>query len=169
MALQPRIDPLVTELVNGCSHDEQDVRDAMSNALGQVIRSGGGNMTPPARSAVAGLVRATLEEPSKESFNNGIARTLAGMLLHRMSEADPLIQMLLEGKASPLSSVSILECLETAPSQLYESNPSRVTSRILKNVVNEHPGVARPAREARELLKKTQPWSEDEDVQSRLA
>ena len=152
MSLQPRIDPLITELVNGCSHDEPDVRDAMSNALGQVVRSGGANMTPPARTAVAGLVRATLEEPGKEAFNNGIARTLAGMLLHRMNEAEALIQMLLEGKATPLSSTAIVECLETAPSQLYETNSSRITSRILKNVVNEHPGVARPAREARELL-----------------
>ena len=168
MGLQPRIDSLISELVNGASHDEQDVRDAMMSALSAVIASGGNNMGTAARLAVAELVRASLEEASREARNGSIARTIAAMLRHGMSEATPIVVSLLEDKATPLRSVSILECLEIAPKQLYDQvPPTRVVSRILESIVNEHPGIARPAREAKEMLKKTEPWLDDDEVQAR--
>lgn len=169
MGLQPRIDPLITELVNGASHDEQEVREAMANALGLVILSGGQNIGPAARESIAELVRATLEEPGKENFNNAIARVLAAMVKHDMPQAEALVAMCVESKGTPISSVSLLQCLEMAPEQLYKHNPARVAQRVLKNIISDHPGTARPAREAKELLKKTEPWSLDEDLQAKLA
>ena len=169
MGLQPRVDPLIIELVNGASHDEQDIRDSMVNALSMVTISGGQNSGSAARQMIAELVQNTLQEPGKDYFNAAIARTLAAMLTHDMSQAEPLLASILEGKATPLSSMTILECVERAPEQLYQTGSSKVVSRILRNVINEHPGIARPAREARDLLKKTAPWSADDDVQVRLA
>lgn len=170
MGLQPRIDPLITELVNGAAHDEAEVRDAMVNALGAVVTSGGANMGPPSREAVANIVSQTLEEPGKEAFNAGVARILAGIVLHSMPQAEPMLSTVLETKASQFSSLCLLTCLENAPQQLYNIvPPSKVVGRILKNVISDAPGVARPAREARDLLKKIAPWSKDEDIQARLA
>lgn len=170
MGLQPRIDPLITELVNNASHEEQEVRDAMVNALGAVVASGGANMSPPARDLVANLITQTLEEPSKEAYNAGVARTLAAMVLHNMPQAEPMLSTVLETKATQFSAICLLTCLEIAPEQLYKiAPPSKVVGRILKNVISDAPGVARPAREARELLKKVAPWSEDEEIQARLA
>ena len=169
MGLQPRIDPLITELVNGCGHEEQEIRDSMANALAAVLLSGGKNVGPAAEVQVAELIRATMEEPSKEGFNNSISRCLAALLLHEKGHAEPLARNLWETPATPMTSSAILLCLEIAPEQLYKIDPSRMVSRILKNVINEHTGIARSAREARDLLKKTAPWSENEDVQSRVA
>jgi hypothetical protein len=170
MGLQPRIDPLITELVNGAGHEDAEVREAMVNALGAVVASGGANMGPAARDMVAHLVSQTMDEPGKEAFNAGIAKTLAGMVLHMMPQAEPPLTTVLETKASQFSAVCLVTCLEVAPEQLYKLvPPSKTVGRILKNVIADQPGVARPAREARELLKKTSPWSEDEEIQARLA
>lgn len=171
MSLQPRIDPLIAELVNGATgHEEQEVRDAMAGALWQVVLSGGKNIGSAAREQVAEIVRNTLAEPLKEGYNNSIAKTLAGMVLHEMPQAEALVATLLEGRASTVSTTALLQCVELAPEQLYKINsPMKVTTRILKSVINEHTGISRTAREARDLMKKTSPWSEDEEVQAKVA
>lgn len=169
MGLQPRIDPLVTELVNGCSHEEQEIRDSMASALAAVLLSGGKNVGPVAEGQVADLIRETLEQPSKEGFNSNVSKSLAALLLHAKGHAEPLTRGLWEMPATAMSSSAILLCLEIAPAQLYKIDPARTVSRVLKNVINEHTGIARSARDARDLLKKTAPWSQDDDVQNRLA
>lgn len=170
MGLQPRIDPLITELANGAGHDEAEVRDAMVNALGAVVASGGANMGPAARDLVANLVQNAADEPGMEAYNAAVARILAAMVQHSMTHAEPLLSMILETKASHFNSICLAACVERAPQQLYTmTSPSKVVGRILKNVISDVPGVTRPAREAREMLKKVSPWSEDEEIQARLA
>lgn len=169
MAHQPRIDPLITELINGSSHDEQDIREAMVNALGLVVQSGGANIGPAARDALADFLRISVEEPGRDNYNAAVARIVAGAVLHEMPQAATVVTSIVEGKANPLTSAAILQCLETAPEQFYRHDSARIVNRVLKNVINEHTGIARPAREARDLFKKTAPWSGDEEVQSRVA
>jgi hypothetical protein len=59
--------------------------------------------------------------------------------------------------------------IDTAPAILYEIDATETVTRVLKNAASSSPpSIARPAREARELLKGRSPWREDDDVQSRL-
>ena len=106
MAHQPRIDPLVTELVNGTSHDDLEVCEAMANALAAVVLSGGANMGTAAREAAADVVRAALAEPGREAFNGHVARVLAAMLQHKMPQATPARHITVRLRKLPRSAAS---------------------------------------------------------------
>lgn len=55
------------------------------------------------------------------------------------------------------------------PEVLYEHDAQKTVARVLGNAGSGMaPTIARPAREAKELLKERKPWSEDAEVTARL-
>lgn len=65
MALQPRIDPLITELITGAtSSDSGEVRESFIDGLARSVQSGGKNMSPAAQTAVLNLLKNAFESAS---------------------------------------------------------------------------------------------------------
>lgn len=58
MAHQPRVDPLITELITGATQSEEsELRDSFAATLPKVITSGGKNISPPIRTSVVSFLQ----------------------------------------------------------------------------------------------------------------
>ena len=113
----------------------------------------------------------TIYHPT-ESYNVAIARLVAALALH---DADSLTftidSFLLTADLPPtqLSSVTLRELIDTAPTVLYEHDAQKTVARVVANAgAGMAPSIARPAREAKDLLKERAPWCDDEEVQVKL-
>jgi hypothetical protein len=68
---------------------------------------------------------------------------------------------------TPMVSVTILAILEEAPDAFYALQcVEPVVRKVMASVVVDQPATARPAREARELLRVTGKYEHDEEVQA---
>lgn len=65
MQHQPRVDPLVTELVNLAASEEGDVRDSVVNGLAATVTSGGKNMSEASISSVIDIISEAFAESPK--------------------------------------------------------------------------------------------------------
>jgi hypothetical protein len=62
ITLTPRIDPLISELVNGAKTPDAGVKDAMMKALYEVVSKAGGNMGDVSKASILSLVENDLDE-----------------------------------------------------------------------------------------------------------
>ncbi len=62
MKHQPRVDPVVTELVTGAKNNEEDIASSLMLALARVVRSAGNNVGEKAREACLELVAESFKE-----------------------------------------------------------------------------------------------------------
>lgn len=70
MAHQPRIDPLITELLNGISQSEEsEVRDSFAATLPKVILSGGKNISPATRASIVSHLEESYATPGIKGKN----------------------------------------------------------------------------------------------------
>ncbi|GAA5862432.1 hypothetical protein JCM1840_004179 [Sporobolomyces johnsonii] len=175
MQHQPRVDPLVTELVNLASTEEGEVRDSVVNGLGNVVLSGGKNLGEASVSSVVDLISEAFAETPKESYATAIARLVASLSAHAPSSLDFIYtSFLLPSSTSSLpptqlSSLAIRELVDTAPAVLYELDKDATVEMVLKlSAGGGNPALARPARETKELMKEREPWRDDEGIMSRL-
>lgn len=107
-----------------------------------------------------------------ESYSVAIAKLCASLAKVDPEAISPIADTYLLGDmpSTQLSSITIREIIESAPQAFYDLGlEAQVVARVLKHCEPMNsPSVARPAREARELLKEVSPWAEDEDIQSKL-
>lgn len=98
---------------------------------------------------------------------------MSSVALYDASSLEYLITSFLVGDLPPtqLSSLAIREIVDLAPQAFYDLDLSESVVRriILNSSGSSPPSIARPAREAKELLKEREPFSEDEGIQSRLS
>lgn len=113
MAHQPRVDPLVTELLNNLNGaDDGDLKDSYASALAKVLEAGGKNTTSPIRANVSTFLQESYTQgPSKgardishlgnfskyprgfpESWSYALARVLAALAKNDEALARPLIE-----------------------------------------------------------------------------
>lgn len=107
-----------------------------------------------------------------ESYNTAVARLVAALAKHDASSVSFILSSFVLGDlpATQLSSLALRELIDTAPEVLYADNAQETVERVLRNAASSSPpSIARPAREAKELLKERAPWSEDSSVQERLS
>lgn len=101
-----------------------------------------------------------------------IARLVAAVAQHDAPSLTFIIDSFLLTTDLPptqLSSVTLRELIDTAPTVLYEHDAHRTVARVLGNAgAGMAPSIARPAREARELMKEREPWSADKEVVEKL-
>ncbi|KAM0793613.1 hypothetical protein ACM66B_001046 [Microbotryomycetes sp. NB124-2] len=173
MEHQPRVDPVVTELVNLISTEQGEVRESVVHGLANVIAAGGANLGDGAKASCVDLVSEAFSETNKESYESAIARVAASLAMHDPASLSFVIESFLLGDLPPthLSSVTMREMIDIAPTVLYNMDKLETVSRVLKLAGgggNVSPAISRPARDAKELLKEREPWSEDEEVQSKL-
>ncbi|KAJ8297218.1 eIF-2-alpha kinase activator gcn1 [Rhodotorula toruloides] len=179
MQHQPRVDPLVTELVNLVASEEGDVRDSVVNGLAATVASGGKNMSESSISSVVDIISEAFAESPKESYATAVARLVASVALHSPSSLDFIVASFVLGTSTDLpptqlSAIALRELIDTAPAVLYELDKDATVDRVVRMASGSatggtaNPAIARPARETKELMKEREPWRDDEDVLSRL-
>ena len=62
MKSQPRVDPVVTELLSGVKANEEAIASSQINALAQVVKNAADNLGPGARENCIELVHSTFKE-----------------------------------------------------------------------------------------------------------
>ncbi|EJT96915.1 ARM repeat-containing protein [Dacryopinax primogenitus] len=167
MALQTRVDPVVTELMTGARSGEPEIRSSMAVALAAVVKGAGKSVGEVARSSLLELVSDTFAEPVTESYNSAIADLFAALALHDESLTRSLAEAQLTPQTPPsaMASLSIVSFLETVPDAFYTYNiVPGVVRKVIVSINMDTPAISRPAREARELLKNTAPYVDDETV-----
>ncbi|GAA5985182.1 hypothetical protein JCM5350_004261 [Sporobolomyces pararoseus] len=173
MVHQARVDPLVTELVNLASTEEGEVRDSTVNGLAKVVYSGGKNLSESSVSSIVDLISEAFAETPKESYSTAIARTTASLAFHDSESLSFILtSFVLSNQQLPptqLSTITIRELIETAPRVLYDLDKDATVDLLIKlSAGGGNPALARPAREAKELLKEREPWCDDDSIMSKL-
>lgn len=124
---QPRVDPLVTELVQGTKNaEDQGVKTAMLKALFQVVIKGGKNMSEASKSSVMALVE---EEISTVSDKSAVAYArLLGSLSQILSTEEAsniLLNKILnkrrDSEEMKFAILSINSFLRDAPKHIFET------------------------------------------------
>ncbi|KAI9573329.1 armadillo-type protein [Boletus coccyginus] len=169
MRSQPRVDPVVTELVGGARGREEEIAASFVLALSHVVRSA------VMHSGVADKVRETCVELVHEAFRgthqsqpDHYIQVMAGLVASLSTNPQSLKSVvnayLVSGTPpSALSSHTILAVLEP------EATDGRVRAdetlfgqlgvlrsvalKVEESAANERPAISRPARDAREVLK----------------
>ncbi|KAI0262196.1 ARM repeat-containing protein [Gloeopeniophorella convolvens] len=168
MKHQPRVDPVVTELIAGAKSSEDGTAGSLVLALSYVIKSAGANVGEKAREASADLVSDAFKESHDEYYFQSTAALFAALSPYD-ALIDPIVKQvqhylanLMAGTPpSVLSSHSILALLTvdddsaptTVPASLKSVLPS-IARKIQESIGTEKPSIARPAREAKEVLRK---------------
>ncbi|KAK4705757.1 hypothetical protein P7C70_g456, partial [Phenoliferia sp. Uapishka_3] len=174
MVHQPRVAPLITELTNLASTEEGEVRDSVVSGLANVVLSGGQNLPEESKSSLLDLVgEAFSESNNKEPYNSAIGRLVAAVAVHEASLIESIVSNYLVSDhlpATALSSITLKCIIDQAPQALYDLDVVEAcVAAVLKNASPASPpSVARPGREAKELLREREPFASDEGVQSKL-
>ncbi|KAF9012742.1 armadillo-type protein [Cyathus striatus] len=160
MQNQPRVDPVITELITGVKSNEDSIASSLVVALARVTKNGSKNIGEKARESCVELVSDAFRETHDDNYCQAIGELVASLSNH--PELYSLFSHLVAGTPpSVLSSHLILavltpdEDLHDQPSNLFQKLGvlRSVAQKVLDSAANEKPGIARPARESRDLLK----------------
>ncbi|PBK90411.1 ARM repeat-containing protein [Armillaria gallica] len=176
MRSQPRVDPVVTELIAGAKSNADDgIGSSAVVALAHVVRSAKENVGDKAREACVDLVMEAYRGSSDESYIQAIASLVAALAIFP-DELQPVVESYLVAgtPASVISSHTLLAVLSpdeegdspTAGENLFQKLGlmRSVAQKVIESAGNEKPSIARPAREAREALR----YIDDESLQGLL-
>lgn len=171
MKHQPRVDPLITELIGGVRSAEKDIAPSVLGALGAVCASAGGNISGPAKASIIELVEECFAESRGESFSKAVGGILSGLAKHDPESIRPVVDTFLGAPTPPTPMVStcILIVLEGAPDAFYELDAVEdIVKKVQASVGSDVGIIARPAREARELMRSIPRYAGDAGVQALL-
>ncbi|CAD6986051.1 unnamed protein product [Tilletia controversa] len=199
MEYQPRADPVITELLSGARASLQgdhaadggaaggsgatieavDLADASAHALAHVLsHAPAKNVGAPSREGLLRLLDDTFEQAAdvRESFRKAIAE-VCGSIAHMDASVlhDFVLDRVLgstDDVQAQLASYCVLAMLNRAPVEFHRDISPEVSTKLGMKL-NEwgalaH-GVARQVREAKSLLKSTEPWSGDEKLLASLS
>ncbi|KAH7091864.1 translational activator GCN1 [Auriculariales sp. MPI-PUGE-AT-0066] len=169
---QARVDPLVTELV-GSVRSARDAGDeavaaSLVNAIASVAKNSGSNLGQASKDICIELLRDGLRDGGDEYYTQGIASLFAG-LLRFPDILQPVVESyILTGPLSVAVSQTLLTSLTDDP-ELFFSAALRATDvarRVMACIADDRPSVSRPCREARDTLRNSAPWCEDDAVRA---
>ncbi|KAJ7760500.1 armadillo-type protein [Mycena metata] len=169
MRSQPRVDPVVTELVTGINSNDDAIASSLILALSNVVKSASQHLGEKARESCVELATEAFREPHDENYGQAIADLVSSLAIY--SELlRPLVEAYLIG-GTPLSVVAshtIVALLTPDQDNFQEQNLFQklsllrsVAQKVQESAASDKPFIARPAREARDLLKEL----EDESLQ----
>lgn len=171
MKHQPRVDPLITELIGGIRAAEKDIAPSVALALAAVCTSAGKNIGAPAKAAIIDLVEDAFAEPRTETYNTAMGKIVAGLAVHDAQTIRPIVDTFLGAPTPPIaiSSVTILAVMEQVPEAFLDLQAGEeVASKVVASVASDSSAIARPAREAREIMKTNGRWKGESDIQAIL-
>ncbi|KAJ7449659.1 armadillo-type protein [Mycena latifolia] len=170
MRSQPRVDPVVTELVTGIKSNDDGIASSLVLALSNVVKSAAQHLGDKARESCIELATDAFREPHDENYAQAIADLVAALAVYP-DLLRPLVETYLVGGTPPsvIASHTIVALL-TPDEENNNSEPNlfqklallrSVAQKVQESAANDKPFIARPAREARELLKEL----DDESLQ----
>ncbi|KAG6810659.1 hypothetical protein H0H92_010871 [Tricholoma furcatifolium] len=160
MKHQPRVDPVITELITGVKGNDSAIASSLVRALASVNRSASKNVGEKAREACVELISDAFREIHGETYTQAI-----GELVASMSDAAELLRpvvtsYLVAGTPQTMLGAHIILAVLTPdedfdPPNLFQQLHllRSVAQKVLESIGNEKPNIARPSREARDLLK----------------
>ncbi|KZT41926.1 ARM repeat-containing protein [Sistotremastrum suecicum HHB10207 ss-3] len=168
MKHQPRADQICTELLGGIAANDDPIAASLILALANVVRSAHQNLNATSQESIIGLLSSAWFENHEDPFVEAFAD-----LFSAMAPFPDLLRPLVEGHLlagtplSPQSSHVLAKTIENSPDLFYTLDvvPS-IVKKVTASIGSEKPSISRPAREAKELLRATYPYSDDEGVQS---
>ncbi|KAF9047662.1 armadillo-type protein [Panaeolus papilionaceus] len=163
MKNQPRVDPVITELVTGVRGSEENIATSFVLALAQVVRNASQNIGEKAREACIDVV----SESFREARSDGHYCEAVGSLVCALSDQPELLRPITESylvNGTPPSVISSHVILTVISGDEDDDNDQpnlfqklellrKVAQKTLESAANEKPFIARPAREARDLIK----------------
>jgi len=168
MKHQPRVDPLISELVGAIQSNEEAVAGSVASALAGAITSARKNVGEASCDALLQLVSECFTDSHEEAYNAGVAEIFAAL----SSDAElvrPMLQTHVLGPSPPhaLTSQILLKTVTICP-QLYFTLKCipMLIKRAQVCIGADQPSISRPAREVKEVLRNQPPWIDDESVQS---
>ncbi|KAJ7334076.1 armadillo-type protein [Mycena albidolilacea] len=170
MRSQPRVDPVVTELVTGIKSNDNGIASSLILALSNVVKSASQHLGEKARESCVELATDAFRESHSENYAQAIGDLVAALAVYP-DLLRPLVEAYLVGGTPPsvLASHTIVALL-TPDEESHTQEPNlfqklsllrSVAQKVQESAANDQPFIARPAREARELLKEL----DDESLQ----
>lgn len=173
MKHQPRVDPLITELLGGVRGADKEIAPSVLLALGAVCASAGKNIGAGAKASIVELIEEAFTLSAGEAYNKAAGSVVAGLAAHDAESIRSIVDAFLAAPTppTPLMSVCILAVFERAPDAFFalgDSVPEDIVRKVNASVGSDVGGIARPAREAREIMRGSDKWMGDADVAALL-
>jgi hypothetical protein len=156
MKHQPRVDPLITELIGGVRSADKDIAPSVLNALAAVCASAGKNIGAAAKTSIIELLEEGLSGAHNEPYNAAAGAVLGSLAAHDAEDIRPIVDTFLAPATppTPATSVTILAVLERAPGAFAELGAEEdIARKVQASVGADTPAIARPAREARDIMR----------------
>ncbi|KIJ51382.1 hypothetical protein M422DRAFT_43931 [Sphaerobolus stellatus SS14] len=164
MAVQARVDPLVTELITTSKSSDEAIAASLILALAHVVKSASANLGDGSKAAVAELISDAFRESHDDYYVQAIASLFANMapfpeLLR------PIVDTYVIGSGpSMLTSHVIRATIEESPELFYTLSCVPAIVQKINVSISENPSISRPARESKELMKTTSPYADDDTI-----
>jgi hypothetical protein len=165
MHSQPRVDPVVTELVAGARSSEEEIAASFVLALSNVVKSSSahGGIGDKARESCIELVNDAFRETHEDHYVQATATLIASLSANPQS-LKPIVNAYLTSGTPPsaLASHAILAVLSPDSDDYLEPAATlfaklgllrSVALKVKESAGNERSTISRPAREARDILK----------------
>lgn len=169
MKHQPRVDPLITELLGGVRSADSDIAPSVLLALGAVCASAGKNIGAAAKASITELVEEAFTLSAGEAYNKAAASVVAGLAATDPESIRSVVDAFLAAPTPPtaLMSVCILAVVERAPDAFFElgdSVPEDIVRKVNACAASDVGAISRPAKEAREVMRGSERWMGDADA-----
>ncbi|PLW51845.1 hypothetical protein PCASD_00862 [Puccinia coronata f. sp. avenae] len=172
MKNQPRVDPLIIELLGSIKNAEsKEIHESSVSALSAVVASGAANITEGPMNDIIQLIDDIFhEERHSEPLALGVSALVSAVARFKPSQISSVISFVLSNPPTPLGSVCICEMIENASEALYELGIELdVVGFVLSGSAGAvPPSIGRPLREAKDLLATAPKFCNDERVQNRI-
>ncbi|KAG6873014.1 hypothetical protein C0995_003975 [Termitomyces sp. Mi166 len=170
MRHQPRVDPVITELITGVKGNDEAIASSLVRALASVVRSASKNIGEPVRESCVELVMDAFKETHGETYTQA-----TGELVSSLSDSPELLRPmvmshLVAGTPQTMLGAHIILSVLAPDEEADDVQPNlfqklsllrSVAQKVLETIGNEKPVIARPSREARDLLKELEDESLD--------
>ena len=120
---------------------------------------------------IVDLIESAFTGSDEERYKIAIGEVVAGLALHDADAVKTIVErrVLVADTDSTLASLTLASMMEHAAETLYNYGHAARLAKTVAEFVFAGPGIARPAREARELMKTRNPWASDDEAMSAFA
>ncbi|KAG1831619.1 armadillo-type protein [Suillus variegatus] len=165
MHSQPRVDPVVTELIAGARSSEEEIAASFVLALSNVVKSSSahGGIGDKARESCIELVHDAFRESHEDHYVQATAALIASLSTNPQSLKPIVNAYLISGTPpSALASHAIVAVLSPDSDDYLDPAATlfaklgllrSVALKVKESAANERSTISRPAREARDILK----------------
>ncbi|KAG8757117.1 translational activator of GCN4 [Ceratobasidium sp. 428] len=178
MKSHTRGDVLATELlkeIRAIVFEDEAIAASLVMALASVVKNSGANVGAASRQAIVELImessgRSESGQAHHENYNAAVGQLFAS--LGDQPDVKPIIDahILANTPISPLASQLLLAVVQNSPQTLVTFKcAASAVRKVVQSIGSDQPNVARPAREAKDVLKNSPPWKDDQSVQAAFA